>query len=54
MFPPEVKEVENVQGDVGQEILKGLRGVKAFKAGKKSLRMHSFRVPSPRKVIRAT
>jgi putative transcriptional regulator len=39
--------------DIGQEILNGIREVKAFKAGKKSLRIRSFRVPSPRKMIRA-
>jgi putative transcriptional regulator len=39
--------------DIGKEILNGIREVKAFKAGKKSLRIHSFRVPSPRKAIRA-
>jgi putative transcriptional regulator len=39
--------------DIGTEILNGIREVKAFKAGKKSLRVHSFREPSPRKVIRA-
>jgi len=40
--------------DVSQEILNGIQEVKASKVGKQHLRMHSFRVPSPRKVIRAT
>jgi putative transcriptional regulator len=39
--------------DIGQEILNGIREVKAFKAGKKSLRLRSFWEPSPRRVIRA-
>jgi putative transcriptional regulator len=39
--------------DIGQEILDGIREVKAYKAGKKSLRVHSLKMPSPPKVIRA-
>jgi putative transcriptional regulator len=39
--------------DIGKEILNGIREVKAFKAGKKHLRVHSFRKPSPRKVSRS-
>ena len=39
--------------DIGQEILAGIREVKAYKAGKMSLRVHSLKEPSPPKVIRA-
>jgi putative transcriptional regulator len=39
--------------DIGKEILNGIREVKAFKAGKKPLRVHSFRKPAPCEVIRA-
>ena len=39
--------------DIGQEILDGIREVKAYRAGKKSLRVHSLKEPSPPKVIRA-
>jgi putative transcriptional regulator len=38
--------------DIGQEILEGVREVKAYKAGKKSLRVRSLKEPSPPKVIR--
>ena len=38
--------------DIGQEILDGIREVKEYKAGKKSLRTHSLKEPSPPKVIR--
>jgi hypothetical protein len=40
--------------DVGQEILNGIQEVKASKVGKQHPRMHSFRVASPRKLLRAT
>ena len=39
--------------DIGQEILDGIREVKAFKYGKKPLRVHSLKKPSPPNVIRA-
>ena len=39
--------------DIGQEILDGIQEVKAYKAGKKSLRVHSLKKPSSPKVIRA-
>ena len=39
--------------DIGQEIVDGIREVKAYKAGQKSLRVHSLKMPSPPKVIRA-
>ena len=39
--------------NIGQEILDGIREVKAYKAGKKFLRVHSLKMPSPPKVIRA-
>ncbi len=29
--------------DIGNEILEGIRDIKAYKAGKKSLRVHSLR-----------
>jgi len=38
--------------DIGQEILDGLREVKAYKAGKKALRVRSLKAPSSPKVIR--
>src|SRR5687768_3107121 len=38
--------------DIGQEILDGIREVKAYKAGKKVLRVRSLRAPSSPKVIR--
>lgn len=38
--------------DIGQEILDGIRDVKEYKAGKKSLRVHSLKEPSPPQVIR--
>jgi putative transcriptional regulator len=46
------RKLEMSKRNIGKEILNGIREVKAFKAGKKSLRIHSFREPSPRKVIR--
>jgi putative transcriptional regulator len=39
--------------DIGQEILDGIRDVKAYKAGKKVLRVRSLKEPSHPKVIRA-
>ena len=38
--------------DVGQEILDGIREVKAYKGGTKNLRVHSLKEPSSPKVIR--
>ena len=38
--------------DIGQEILDGIRDVKAYKAGKKDLRVHTLKEPSPPQVIR--
>jgi putative transcriptional regulator len=38
--------------EIGQEILEGIREVKAYKAGKKNLRVHTLKEPSPPKVIR--
>ncbi|MGB7875822.1 MAG: helix-turn-helix domain-containing protein [Anaerolineales bacterium] len=38
--------------DIGQEILDGIRDVKDYKAGKKNLRVHSLKEPSPPQVIR--
>jgi putative transcriptional regulator len=38
--------------DLGQEILDGIRDVKAYKAGTKALRVHTLKEPSPPKVIR--
>ncbi|HSG45677.1 MAG TPA: helix-turn-helix domain-containing protein [Anaerolineales bacterium] len=37
---------------IGQEILDGLRDVKAYKAGTKVLRVHSLKTPAPSKIIR--
>jgi len=39
--------------DVGMEILEGIRDIKAHKAGKKSLRTHTLKEPTPPQVIRA-
>jgi putative transcriptional regulator len=39
--------------DIGQEILDGLREVKAYKAGAKKLRTRVLREPAPPQVIRA-
>jgi len=39
--------------DIGQEILEGVREVKAYKAGKGSLRTHTLKEPASPQVIRA-
>jgi putative transcriptional regulator len=39
--------------DIGQEILDGLREVKAYKAGTKALRVHTLKEPASPQVIRA-
>ncbi len=39
--------------DIGLEILEGIREVKAYKAGKKALRTHTFTEPALPQVIRA-
>ena len=39
--------------DIGQEILEGVRDVKAYKAGEKNLRTHPLKEPGPPQVIRA-
>ncbi len=39
--------------DIGQEILEGVRAVKAHKAGEKTLRTHTLKEPAPPQVIRA-
>lgn len=39
--------------DVGQEILDGIRDIKAYKAGKKALRTHTITESAPPQVIRA-
>ena len=38
--------------DIGQEILEGLREVKAYKAGTKTLRVHTLKAPASPKTIR--
>ncbi len=38
--------------DIGQEVLEGIRDIKAYKAGKKALRVHTLKAPAPPKVIR--
>lgn len=38
--------------DIGQEILEGIREVKAYKAGKKALRTHTLKAPAPVRDIR--
>jgi putative transcriptional regulator len=39
--------------DIGQEILDGIREIKAYKAGGKGLRVHTLKEPAPPQVIRA-
>ena len=39
--------------NIGQEILDGIREVKAYKAGAKVLRVHTLKEPAPPKIIRA-
>jgi putative transcriptional regulator len=39
--------------DIGQEILDGIREVKAFKAGQGNLRVHTLKVPASAQEIRA-
>ncbi len=39
--------------DIGQEILDGIREIKAYKAGQGSLRTHKLKEPAPPQVIRA-
>ena len=39
--------------DIGQEILDGIRDIKAHKAGEKVLRTHILREPSPPQIIRS-
>lgn len=39
--------------DMGQEILDGIREIKAYKAGEKKLRTHTLKEPAPPQVIRA-
>ena len=39
--------------DIGLEVLEGIRDVKAYKAGKKTLRTHSLKEPAPPQVIRS-
>ena len=39
--------------DIGQEILDGIREIKAHKASEKVLRTHTFTEPAPPQVIRA-
>ena len=38
--------------DIGQEILDGIREVKAYKASTKVLRVHALKTPAPPKIIR--
>jgi putative transcriptional regulator len=39
--------------DIGQEILGGLRDIKAYKAGGKRLRTHTLKAPASPQIIRA-
>jgi len=39
--------------DIGQEILDGIQDIKAYEAGEKVLRTHTFTEPAPPQVIRA-
>jgi len=47
------RESENVNRDIGQEILEGIRDIKAYKAGEKTLRTHALKEPAPVQIIRA-
>jgi len=42
-----------VKREIGQEILAGVREIKAYKAGEKNLRTHTLKEPAPPQVIRA-
>lgn len=39
--------------DIDQEILDGIRDVKAYKAGTKVLRVHALKEPAPPQIIRS-
>ena len=39
--------------DIGQEILEGIRDIKAHKAGEKLLRVHTLKEPAPPQKIRS-
>ncbi len=39
--------------EISQEILEGIREIKAYKTGKKTLRTNTLKEPSPPQVIRA-
>jgi putative transcriptional regulator len=39
--------------DIGQEILEGIREIKAYKKGELTLRSHTLKEPAPPQVIRA-
>jgi putative transcriptional regulator len=39
--------------NIGQEILDGIREIKAHKIGKKELRIHTLKEPAPPQIIRA-
>jgi putative transcriptional regulator len=47
------RKLEMTKQDVGQEILDGIREIKAHKAGEKVLRVHTLKEPAPPKVIRS-
>jgi putative transcriptional regulator len=46
------RKLKMTKRDIGQEILDGIHEVKAYKAGKKVLRVRSLKAPSSPKVIR--
>ena len=39
--------------DIGQEILEGIRDIKAHKAGEKNLHVHTLKEPAPPQIIRS-
>jgi putative transcriptional regulator len=39
--------------DIGQEVLEGIRDIKAYKAGRKTLRVRSLKAPASPKIIRS-
>jgi putative transcriptional regulator len=42
-----------IKREIGQEILEGIREIKEYKAGEKTVRTHTLKEPAPPQVIRA-
>ena len=47
------RKLKMAKRDIGQEILDGIREIKAHKAGKKDLRTYTLKEPAPPQIIRA-